>query len=584
MMTRTYRPTLASLNIKPTKAEQKLLECSASNKHVSFGVAVPDRPTDQNIIRAEILRFLLLGGSKKHPIGQRGIQVRGAWIEGEFDFSTCKTSLEFSADRCRFTQPISLQDASLGALRLTGCHSVELYGQNLKVLRDVFLSEGLISTGPVTLSGSKIGGQFNCTGGRFEFKHGTSLDCARIQVGESVFLRHGFSAAGQVNLHGAKIGGQFSCNGGKFLAASGNALDCQYIVVAESVFLNDSFSANGAVMFHSANIAGSFYCAGGWFEDELSLFQAAIRGKFSFQELRLSPVSVNLEGAFVGDLDDTLDSWETLVTLHITGFEYQRISSIMSKSDRLKWLDMNSSDFIIDDKKSNLLGYPVTKDIASQPYTYRARLYQEHGDRLEAAQIRYEREKRLRKGQYARIRLAMVEQWNWRFAWIALKAELRRVFDAGFGAFFGYGHKPTRAVGAFTCIWVFTVCLYSFTYSKGQMAPNSDVILTSNDWQAAVTISASGVIPHNARCAMPLCIWELTPTFQDYETFNRYAYALDLFIPLDSLGQEAAWAPSKDRGSLGAFAYWLRWPIQIAGWIITAVGAATLTGLVGRKE
>lgn len=61
-------------------------------------------------------------------------------------------------------------------------------------------------------------------------------------------------------------------------------------------------------------------------------------------------------------------------------------------------------------------------------------------------------------------------------------------------------------------------------------------------------------------------------------------YALDLFVPLDALGQENAWAPSKDRGWWGTIGYYARMPIQMSGWIITAKSAAVVTGLVGRKE
>ena len=84
---------------------------------------------------------------------------------------------------------------------------------------------------------------------------------------------------------------------------------------------------------------------------------------------------------------------------------------------------------------------------------------------------------------------------------------------------------------------------------------------------------------------MPLHGWLATaPAAQDYESFNAGLYALDLFVPLDALGQETTWAPSRDRGWLGWLGYTMRMPIQLAGWLITAVGAAVLTGLVGRRD
>ncbi|MCY4337125.1 MAG: hypothetical protein OXC60_20955 [Litoreibacter sp.] len=267
----------------------------------------------------------------------------------------------------------------------------------------------------------------------------------------------------------------------------------------------------------------------------------------------------------------------------------------MDVHQRLEWLAKNSSGAVISEETSAILGYSATQDVSAQPYTHLARLYDKMGERLPGAHVRYVREKLLRQAQYARVRVEMPGPWSTRFFFRVVMAELRRASDFVFGSLFGYGHKPARALGAFAVLWLATVILYSATYSNGQMAPNSDVILTSTDWQEAVELyderaialkkgEVPPALPKDARCDMPLCIWETSKTHQDYETFNRYAYALDLFIPLDSLGQEAAWAPSKDRGALGAFAYWMRWPIQMAGWIITAVGAATLTGLVGRKE
>jgi hypothetical protein len=138
------------------------------------------------------------------------------------------------------------------------------------------------------------------------------------------------------------------------------------------------------------------------------------------------------------------------------------------------------------------------------------------------------------------------------------------------------------------------------------MAPNSAVILTPAEWRLATTGYEDSNRPSapdgmterewkavSARvcatvkrdgCEMPLKLWLAGKTATDYETFNRYLYVLDLFVPLDALGQENARAPSKDRGMLGWWAYSLRWLIRMAGWIITAVGAAALTGLIGKRD
>ena len=73
---------------------------------------------------------------------------------------------------------------------------------------------------------------------------------------------------------------------------------------------------------------------------------------------------------------------------------------------------------------------------------------------------------------------------------------------------------------------------------------------------------------------MPMHAWNETAIAQDYETFNAWLYALDLFVPLVKLGQQEAWVPTTTRGNWGWFGFHLRWVFQATGWIITAVGAA----------
>ena len=74
------------------------------------------------------------------------------------------------------------------------------------------------------------------------------------------------------------------------------------------------------------------------------------------------------------------------------------------------------------------------------------------------------------------------------------------------------------------------------------------------------------------------------PPGRDYETFRAWLYALDVFIPLDALEQEKTWAPSASPGWWGELGHRLRWLVQMSGWVITAIGAAVVTGLIGRRD
>ena len=64
---------------------------------------------------------------------------------------------------------------------------------------------------------------------------------------------------------------------------------------------------------------------------------------------------------------------------------------------------------------------------------------------------------------------------------------------------------------------------------------------------------------------MQLEDWARTTPGRDYETFRAWLYALDVFIPLDALGQEKTWAPSASRGWWGEVGHRLRWLVQMSG-------------------
>jgi hypothetical protein len=98
-----------------------------------------------------------------------------------------------------------------------------LTAENANVKGAVFLRHGFSAEGEVRLQEAQIGGQLDCTGGAFENPprkgikgSGKALNADGANVTGPVFLRHGFSAEGEVGLTGAQIGGQLECTGGKF--------------------------------------------------------------------------------------------------------------------------------------------------------------------------------------------------------------------------------------------------------------------------------------------------------------------------------------------------------------------------------
>jgi hypothetical protein len=59
-------------------------------------------------------------------------------------------------------------------------------------------------------------------------------------------------------------------------------------------------------------------------------------------------------------------------------------------------------------------------------------------------------------------------------------------------------------------------------------------------------------------------------------TFHPLIYALDLLLPIVNLGQEVAWVPH------GWAERWA-WGLIVAGWLLTTVVLAGLTGILKRE-
>ena len=159
---------------------------------------------------------------------------------------------------------------------------------------------------------------------------------------------------------------------------------------------------------------------------------------------------------------------------------------------------------------------------------------------------------------------------------------LRPLLNLPFKWIFGYGHQPARALLCVAGLMAVTTWFSNGTYIHGQFAPTSPVVLTSKEWLGSFP---SAALPADSPLwKAQLENWAKATPERDYETFRAWLYALDVFSPLDALGQEKTWAPSASRGWWGELGHRLRWLMQMSSWVITAIGAAVATGLIGRRD
>ena len=61
-------------------------------------------------------------------------------------------------------------------------------------------------------------------------------------------------------------------------------------------------------------------------------------------------------------------------------------------------------------------------------------------------------------------------------------------------------------------------------------------------------------------------------------------FLIELGHRVVDLGQTAAWAPSKDRAEWGWWLWWGRWVFAALGWLVTALGAGAVTGVIQKNS
>jgi len=304
-----------------------------------------------------------------------------------------------------------------------------------------------------------------------------------------------------------------------------------------------------------------------------------VRAGFFWRNVTGDGIEVDLIDAHVGTLVDGPGSWQSVKMLRLSSFRYDRIESDVDVQERLDWLTKHDAS---------------VRPFTPQPFVQLANVLRRQGFAGDAARVLVRREDKQRLQEYLDGQAAHKQSrdhlnGDLRPAADSLWADGKYVlnvlkFAVGylFGLMFGYGHQPSRVLFWIAAILGITICFAQQIHIHGQFAPTSSVVLTSQDWLDS--FPTEPLHPSSPLWRAQMDAWAQTTSGRDYTSFSAFLYALDLFIPLDALGQEKNWAPSAERGWWGEWGHRLRWLVQMAGWVITAIGAAVLTGLIGRRD
>ncbi len=602
-----------SHGLKP--AEQRLLDACKAGKACELGGLPPERPdpADDRDIRAAFLRLLLLGGAQTDDLHPWGVWLDGGHITGILDLSYQTTRGACKLVNCRFAKKPQLQQTTFALLSLQGSSLPGLSAQEITVAGSLFLTK-LTAKGTVDVTGARIGGYLVCEGANLDGAGGEALAAQGVQIGQSLFLRKltakgtvdvtgarigghlaceganldgawgmalnaqrvqigqslslsALTAKGTVDVTGARIGGQVDCEGADFDGAGGMALDAQGVQIGDGLFLRE-LTAKGTVDVNGAKIGGQLSCKGADLDgaggDALNAQSLHVAQGFVFRGLASVKGRIDLTSAHVGDLVDDAASWPSgKDAIGLNGFTYDRISGAapVTLAARKDWLDR---------------GARFESEFSPHPYSQFARVLRAAGHTGEARKVLIERERLLFAEEELRNRAALAAAWmgdgsDVGQAW--LRCHLMRLWGWFARVFSGYGHAPQRALFAtLAAIGLGAVCFF-MAWQAGVMVPNSPVILTSADWLAAVANAPDS----------PAHDWITRPSPRHYETFYPLPYAIDVFVPLVSLGQENAWAASTVSWA-GWVTRWLTFVYQIVGWMITALGIAAITGFVQKNQ
>ncbi|MFQ6547025.1 hypothetical protein AADZ90_003660 [Aestuariibius sp. 2305UL40-4] len=510
-------------------AEEKVLsDCALPARTVLGDGEPPAKATPETTVRAEFLRFILLGGANLHD---KGLRLRGGWIQGMLDLQGCDIRRDVTLTCCHLTEGVTLINADLRGFHLSGSSLGGLTADNATFSGSLYLRSGTEIGGEVSLAGARIAGDLQICDAVLRPGGQDAVFAPSLKVEGSVYLGNYPYSEGLSTL---------VAEGTLFFSSARIAHDC--FVSNTSISLQSDVMDTGVFApteEHGSNIA-------------LSLARAQIGGILFFQDNQIgSGGVVNLAGAEVARLKDEPAGPGANYPIRLDGFRYKDFSrrADVSLKARLDWLERRPDDL----------------PFVAQPYEQLAEVLTRLGHRDDARTVLLRKERLLRAEDREQLR----EEQG-----VSPRYMAAAVSDAVLYWTVAYGYRPGRSI-LFAVLLILGLGLFfRATWYAGDMTPNAAPILTSSAWIAATELHPEG----------PALVWSRPgEAGQDYESFSPFAYAADLVIPLVAFGQEDAWAPSTSRSPLGRIGWWLRWFAKGAGWILTALAAAAVTGVIRRE-
>jgi hypothetical protein len=494
-------------------------------------------------VRAQLMRWLSADPQTSGLVDPGGIRLLGARITGGLNLSQIHVPFPIVLRNCAIPERMTLAASHIPSLDLGGSHIRELDAPGIEVENDLKLNSGFKADGEVNLFEARIGGSLTSSG---QFKN-SALDldlfdpknvdrrafyALQMRVGGGVIFRD-VHMDGGVELSGTTIGADLVLDG-SFANPGKTAIDASSTDIAGNVIIGYGvpFRSDGLVNFVTARIGTDFFVAQATFSGRagephgLDASGMSVKNALVWTSVSLPNNGfLNLTGVTATALIDDESSWPAPGNLLIDGFTYTEFSRTGpgnapgDAATRLRWLRLQPGF------------YP-------QPYHQLAKVLLESGDQPGAIQVMIAGD----DASYSRFGLP------------------GRIWGAFLNTTIGYGYQPLRAI-----VWSFAVVVFgSLVVAIGKGA---------------------GVMRFKWPDRTP------PPSGDPMAGLHPMLYSLDVFVPFVNLRQEQHWWPDETasgecdifglkipvRGSVLRYYLWLQ---VIAGWLLSAIFIAGVTGLI----
>jgi hypothetical protein len=158
-----------------TPSEEILVEKARKGEPADFttGDKETDKPEnadtweDDRRIRANLLYWLCVDREASELVHAKGIEIRGAKVEGKLDLEVATVPHRLGLFDCAIPEGIIFRDAQTRTIALSRSHTGPIVADRLITQGSVFLRNTQVK-GEVRLLGANIGGDLSCIGATFE--------------------------------------------------------------------------------------------------------------------------------------------------------------------------------------------------------------------------------------------------------------------------------------------------------------------------------------------------------------------------------------------------------------------------------